>query len=451
MRHPLSLARRLAVGAVVSGVAAGGCAHAGPGVSPDDVPRLERELAADPGRTDVKVLLGVARYEAGAFAAARDVLDEAVADGTDDGAALLYLGLAHEALDAWPDARDAYDRFLRTDDSGPLADRVRHRLELMARNALRTQARQALEQEAVLSTAAATPRSVAVLPFGFNSNRQDLQPLVWALADMMTTDLAVAGAVTVLERARIQSLLDEMALTEAGYADPAAGARTGRLLRAEHVVQGVITTLGQDRLRLDTEVLDVPADASAGTLDAEDALTNLFDLEKDLVFRTLRDVLGVTLTPAEEQAIRENRVDNVLAFLAYGDGLRARDRGDYGTALARFQEARRLDPGFRAAADATTSTEGLRDAADGGADDLAAAAGSAYGADAGGSLAGALRNASEGVNPTPTAGALGLDGGAGSPASGPRDPVQEALGREGVVDGGVGRIRIVIRRPPGGP
>ena len=41
-------------------------------------------------------------------------------------------------------------------------------------------------------------------------------------------------------------------------------ARAGRMLQAEHVVQGVLTTLGQDELQILTDVLNVPNATSAG-------------------------------------------------------------------------------------------------------------------------------------------------------------------------------------------
>ena len=277
-----------------------------------------------------------------------------------------------------------------------------------------------------LSGAEATPRSLAVFPFAFNSDREEYEPLIYALSDMMITDFAISNALTVLERAQIQTLLDEMALTETGYSDAATGARAGRLLQAEHVVQGVLTTLGDENIRVDTDVLNIPRAASAGTVEAEDNLQNLFDMEKDLVFRTLRDVLGVQLTPAEEQAIRDNRAENVLAFLAYGRGLRARDRGDYAGATQEFQQAADLDPSFGAATEAaaeaavvetasTTTTTAIQQTATTGGGTVAPPSTSTtgLGGNVGGtgsataSTAGTLSGASQGVSPTATSGDVG--------------------------------------------
>lgn len=450
MRYLTPPARALRVLLVlVPAALASACATGIPRVDPADIPRLQERIAADPADTDLQVQLGMAQFQAGEHAQSLATLQGAIEAGNESGAAYLYLGLAHEELEEWTSARDAYQRYLEAGAGGPLGEQITKRLQLIAQNALRQQAQQALAQETELSGASPTPRSVAVFPFGFNSDREDLEPLIYALADMMITDFSVSDALTVLERSQIQTLLDEMALTEAGYAEPTTGARAGRLLRAEHVVQGIITTLGQETLRLDTDVLNIPRSASAGTLSAEDALQNLFDMEKDLVFRTIRDVLGVQLTPAEEQQIRENRSENILAFLAYGRGLRARDQGDYAGAVAAFQQATQLDPGFGAAAAAASETQDMSDAAGTSTTQVATVPPTTT------PPTGTLAGAAEGVNPTPTASTLGQGStqsgsGATQSTTEKRDPVQESQGQETVSKPATAQIRIVIKRPGGG-
>jgi tetratricopeptide (TPR) repeat protein len=469
--------RRFGVAALFGALLLGACAYSIPEVDPADIPRLEEQVAANPSNTDLKVQLGMARFKAEDYEQARTLLQAAVDSGNQSGAALLYLGMSQEEFENWPAARDAYNTYLDVGRSEPLKQELRNRLQLIGQRVLRQQAQQALAREEELDASEVTPRSVAVLPFGFNSDREDLQPLIYALSDMMITDFAVSNALTVLERARIQTLLDEMALTDAGYAEAETGARAGRLLGAENVVQGVLTTLGQENLRLDTEVLNIPRSASEGSVEAEDALANLFDMEKDLVFRTLREVLGVELTPAEEQAILDNRAQNVLAFLAYGRGLRARDQGDYDAALQQFQQAEQLDPSFDAAGEAANETSGLQDASGTSTDDMAQTA-ATTGETGGGPVSppppdvtGAVpegtgtptantddvgstaNDADDAVNSNPTTGTLGAPTTTSTPSGSTgeeRDPVQESQNQDGVTKATTAQIRIVIKAPGGG-
>lgn len=507
LRGPTRLLLCAFAGAMVSACAAGL-----PDVEPADIPRLEQESSADPENTDLQVQLGMARFKAGDYDAARVPLQSAVEAGNESGAAYLYLGMVQEELQDWSGAREAYNRYLVVGQSSQVRAEVRKRLTMIGRNLLRAQAQQALAQEAeITATGTITPRSVAVMPLAFNSDNADLEPLIYALSDMMITDFKVSNALVVLERAQVQTLLDEMALTSGGYADASTGARAGRMLRAEHVVQGVLTTLGESDLQTDADILNVPRNGSAGQLTEAAALEQLFDMEKAIVIRTIREILGVELTPAEEQAILENRMQNVLAFLAYGRGLRELDRGNYEAAQAEFELAMSLEPGYFAGTDlAMAQTVALSDASSLGTADLAGiasltgeltvglfapppattiegmtalgvpdppplGAGSTPGTDptaptpvttgpgatvggsgltGGGSVAGTLTNVAEGVNPTPTGPTLN-QGSAEQPRTSPpgtettrTTPVQEVGGTETPVVTDTS-IRIIIRRPGG--
>ncbi len=491
IRVPRRLSRRGLIGVAAFGLSA--CASGIQNVEPVDVPRLEQAVAASPDDTDLQVQLGVAQFKAGNADQARVTLAAAIEAGNESGPAYLYLGMAEEEMEDWSAARTAYNRYLDVGASAAGREEVRKRLTLIGRNLLRAQAQQALAQEQeITATGQIAPQSVAVLPLGFNSARDDLEPLIYALSDMMITDFKVSNALTVLERAQIQVLLDEMALTSAGYADAETGARAGRLLRAEHVFQGVLTTLGGDDLQTDADILNVPSASSAGELTAEAALEALFDMEKENVIRTIREVLGVELTPAEEQAILDNRMSNVLAFLAYGRGLRQLDLGNYAAAQAEFETMMSLDPGaYQGAADAMAEASALVDASNTSTTGLGsiAAGGGEFGGFFGPPAAPVTEDLSSlGIGPRSPVGA-GASSGDGSTISGVtstltgvihsidppltattidqgsagqsrnptpeqtqvtgRDPAQEALGQENIPGTAQALIRIIIRRPGG--
>ena len=445
------------------------CAVGLPDVEAVDVPRLQQEVAAAPDDTDLQVQLGMAQYKAGDFDAAQTALEGAIEAGNESGAAFLYLGMVQEERQDWSAAREAYNQYLIVGSSSDAREEVRKRLTLIGRDLLRAQAQQALTQEAQIAGGAeVTPQSVAVLPMAFNSDREDLEPLVYALSDMMTTDFAVSNALVVLERSQIQALLDEMSLTSSGYAEPTTGARAGRMLRAEHVFQGVLTTLGDTDLQTDADILNVPNTASAGQLTESAVLEGLFDMEKQIVIRTIREVLGVALTPAEEQAILENRMGNVLAFLAYGRGLRLLDQGDYEGAQSEFELSVQLEPGGFASRTAAMSDIGdMLDVTSRTTGDLASVASAtgevglgAFGPPPAGTtqslgittVAGTLENVTQSVAPRPTTGTLDK-GSTDTPRDTKdttRDPIQESGGTETLPGTVQAQITIVIQRPGGG-
>jgi TolB-like protein len=189
---------------------------------------------------------------------------------------------------------------------------------------------------------------VAVLPLRYTGSDSSLRPLQRGLAELLSTDLARSKQLTVLERERIQFVLDELALQGSGHTDSATNVRAGRLLRAGRLVQGSILQLDSTQLRIDAAVVDVGTMRVNGVAQAADQMEQLFALEKRIAL-DLFDELGVQLTVAERNAIEQRPTRSLAAFLAYSRGLAAEDEGRYDDASRYYRDAVRLDPDFDAA------------------------------------------------------------------------------------------------------
>jgi hypothetical protein len=179
---------------------------------------------------------------------------------------------------------------------------------------------------------------------------------------MMTVDLSHVQTLEVLERVRVQVLIEEAQLATGAnpVVDPTTAPRAGRLLGAHRLVAGTYGVLPGDRLRLDAAAHAL--DAGSINLDSRsDALTNFFLLEKDLVFSLLNE-LGIVPTPAEREAIEQVPTRNLQAFLAYCQGLEAEDAGRYDAAAQHFREAAALDPAFEQAAQEAEWSDALLEA-----------------------------------------------------------------------------------------
>jgi tetratricopeptide (TPR) repeat protein len=458
MRTMIRFRRLLLVG--LCALVASSCVRRLPDASAGDVPTLRAQLQSRPDDATLQTRLGIALFKAGQNEDAIATLGPVVQAVDASAAAYLYLGLANEELENWAAARAAYAGFIDTGREDPLSDQVAGRLQLVVRRELQEQARATVAQEAQISQQPPTVRSVAVFPFRLTAANEELEPLEVALADMMITDLGMSGALTVLERTQIQSLLDEMALNEAGFTDAAVGTRAGRMLRSEHVVQGALTPIGQ-QISFDASVINSQRGSAAGNVAQQQQIEALFDMEKAIVFEVFA-ILGVELTPAEREAINENRAENLLAFLAYGRGLQALDRGDFAAAAQFFTQAVQLDPGFDAARTQSQQAGQLSSAAGTSTDDVAQ---SASGAVAGGVTAPpdlpppppdvgqTLANVDQGVNPTPTSATIDLGASTGGDTSAAtqqnqsRDPVQESSGSDDITTTSTAKIIIQIRRP----
>ena len=201
------------------------------------------------------------------------------------------------------------------------------------------------------ATGELTQGAVGVPPFDVIGSDERLGSLSYALADLITTDLARSAQLQLVERTRLSDVLRELDLARSGRVDPATAPRVGRLVSASRlVIGGVMELPGYGGLRLGVRLADVENGTITQAVDAQAPLVDILAAEKELVFRIF-DALGVTLTPAERVAIEQRQTRDLAALLAYGSGVKAEYAGDYRTAATEFRRARRLDPGFAAASD----------------------------------------------------------------------------------------------------
>lgn len=320
----------------------------GPAVSPEDIPALEAAHRTDPADPGTMLRLGVALQEAGQYERSRDVLRALLAVRPDDVVGSLYLGRAWEALGQLDSARAAWTLAVRSEPPEDVAGLLEGELEALTRKEFQADAREAIARESELAPVPPGTNTIAVLPFRFLGEDESLRPLERGLAYLIITDLGQVSELQVLERQRVQALIDEMALADSGRVDPRTAARSGRLLRAGRVVHGSITTPDDGQLRIEANAVETREGEITASGDAQDRLKALFDMEQQVVFELLND-LGITLSPAEREAIGRRPTADMQAFLAFSRGLVAEDRGDLEAASSSYEAATRLDRTFRSA------------------------------------------------------------------------------------------------------
>jgi tetratricopeptide (TPR) repeat protein len=349
MRSYVALATPLFALALVA------CASAASGRS---VAQLEKAQRAQPGSFAVNRSLGIGYYKAGRYAEANAALQTAAQRNPNDGTTALYLGLVAEELGDLAGAKRAYSTYLTVGRTNRVRRQLQAHLTALTHRELTEEARRAVADERALGEVPGPPTTVAVLPLRFTGTDSSLRPLERGLAELLSTDLARSKQLTVLERARIQAVLDELALQRSGLTDSTTNVRAGRLLRAGRLVQGTLLQLDSSRLRVDAAVVDVGTMQVSGTAHDADQLEQLFTLEKRIAL-ALFDELGVQLTVAERNAIEQRPTRSLAAFLAYSRGLTAEDAGRYDDASRYYRDAVRLDPDFGSAVEKNRDAEAL--------------------------------------------------------------------------------------------
>jgi TolB-like protein len=191
---------------------------------------------------------------------------------------------------------------------------------------------------------AETRLRVAVLPFTSASSDAGLDSLGKGLQSMLTTDLAQASALTLVERARLQDIESELALGRSGMIDAKTAARAGKLAGASHLLGGTFTVHGAS-MRIDARLFAV----ESGTVLLAEEITGdkeaFFELEKALV-RKLLGALGVTLAPAERTRVAQIHTADFEAFRRFSQGVAHFDEKRYQEAVESLRQATAIDGEF---------------------------------------------------------------------------------------------------------
>ncbi len=420
------------------------------GPTPTDLAALEAQRAQHPEDAALQLRLAKAYYAANRFSDARAAL-AVVFQARPSDEARAYLGLTYEGLNQFDSARTVYTELLAAKRGGSVTRLLSGRLVLLTRHELQYQARQAIAREATLAATPPDPNTVAVMPFRYTGSDTTLRPLERGLAAIVVTDLSRVRRLRLVERERLQVLLDELQLAASGRVDPASGARSGRLIGAGQVVQGQFAEVPNANFRIDAAVVRATDAQVAATGSGADQLRALFDIEKQVVLQLL-DRMGITLTPAEQAAISERPTRDIQAFLLYSRGLEAQDRGDFRGASQSFQAAAQRDPSFSAAQQQASVSQSAEVATAAPPSEVAIAVALPETPTGGGAPpSGTLANALEGTNPTGGGLASSLPGaGPSTDALPPPAPglICESVSCDGPARAAlIGILLIIITRP----
>jgi len=218
-------------------------------------------------------------------------------------------------------------------------------------------ARQAIANERSLQVSSFPERSLGITPFAVASTDTAIAPLGYGLADILVTDLQRSGQLQIVDRLRLDALLREIQLVEAGRVDPSTAPRVGKLVGARRLVIGTLSQRPGGQLAIDARIADVASGGVQNAVSATAPLADILAAEKELALRILSQ-LGVNLTPAARARIEERPTRNIAALLAYSRAVRFEVRGDYERAAQEYRAALRLDPNFSLAGERLSQVPG---------------------------------------------------------------------------------------------
>lgn len=211
-------------------------------------------------------------------------------------------------------------------------------------------AKKVLTDESGLTTIS-TSKSLAVLYFYNQTQQTALDPLQKGLTYMLITDLTKLNQIQLIERVRLQALLQEMDLSIAKLLDPSQKPKVGKLLKAQYVIGGQLLDMNNKEFKVESDLLDIPEKKILGNPSSNGKFDHLIRMEKELLFEIIK-LLKIELSKEEINTLKKPLSGSIDALMAFFNGLEESDGGNYEKAADFYEKAITEDPEFKSAKNA---------------------------------------------------------------------------------------------------
>ena len=184
--------------------------------------------------------------------------------------------------------------------------------------------------------------TIAVLPFEAADSSVD--DLALGFAELIATDLGRFPALRLLERARLDEVLQEQRLDTARI-DPTTAVRLGRLIAAQQLVRGTMAGTGDTAITFDVGLVDVGTSQLRAAYSGQAGPSGIFAAERLVVQRLARE-LGVEVPPEVDARMAARESFPIEAFRSFARGVRHEADGELGAAVEAYAKASGLAPTF---------------------------------------------------------------------------------------------------------
>jgi TolB-like protein len=155
-------------------------------------------------------------------------------------------------------------------------------------------------------------KRIAIIYFDNSSSEPALDKLKKGLADMLITDLSNINMLTIVERDKIESILQEQKLNNSKDFDPNTASKLGKLLGAQIILTGGYFEM-MGSLRVDARFIDVQTGKILKSDGVDGETSNFFKLQKQLTWKIVKN-LDTKVSDEEKNFITKQGKQNKLTF-----------------------------------------------------------------------------------------------------------------------------------------
>lgn len=191
-------------------------------------------------------------------------------------------------------------------------------------------------------------KTIAVLDFKNRSvdDKEKYDPMEKGFAELMIDQLNGSIDLKVIERERIQWILEEIGLeNDPGKFDQSSAVRVGKQLGVHSILLGSFIKV-KGTMTLLARLVKVETSEILATEQAKGDADEFFEIAENLSLKVAKKI-NATLTKAEVQKGSETK--SLDAMMSYSEGLVMLEKGNYSGAYEKFMQALEIDPGYQKA------------------------------------------------------------------------------------------------------
>ena len=196
--------------------------------------------------------------------------------------------------------------------------------------------------------AAAQKPTLAVLYFtnGALIDNASYAPLSKGMAEMLITELSQNNAVRVVERDRLQSLIEEQNLQNSDRVDKETAVKLGKTLGARHMLMGTFVIDPKKNMRIDVRAVNTETSQIEYTESVTGPSDNLLQLVIQLGAKVNAGLKLPTLKVASATMPAAKSPNQFKALMAMSQAIEAEDKKDKAQAVSLYKQAIALNPDF---------------------------------------------------------------------------------------------------------
>ncbi|MBN2410967.1 hypothetical protein JXQ31_04690 [candidate division KSB1 bacterium] len=306
---------------------------------------LSAKIKADPRDSEAFRDLGIICINTEKYRQAEVFLSKSYNFDPGDNKTMFYYGLSLEFNQKDDEAFKVFRRFQEISRLSPYRKLMESHYNILNRKVARTEVRQLMQAEKDIAPEKLSPNLVAIFPLKYRGQNLEYENLGIGLGEMMITDLSQVPGLNIVERIRLNTLMQEVALGQSGLVKEGTSPQYGKLLGAGRVITGYYDIFENKNLRMNMEYWDYINQKPPLNANSSNTLENLFLMEKRMVLGIV-STMGIELTPEQKKEILYIPTKNIHAFIAYCNGMERQDAGQIEQATQFFQQALQLDPKF---------------------------------------------------------------------------------------------------------